>query len=70
MSRKQIVGELHKPARRILPRLHVITKSIDGLWQSDLVEIIFYAKQNINFKYLLFVIDTFSKVASAIPSGN
>lgn len=67
MSRTQIVNELHKPVRKNFSRLHVKIKGIDDLWQADLVEMIQYAKDNDNFKYLLTVIDTFSKFAWAVP---
>lgn len=70
MSRFQIVNELHKPARKNFKRLHVKIKGIDDLWQADLVEMGEYAKENENFKYLLTVIDTFSKFAWVIPLKN
>lgn len=67
MSREQIVNELHRKARVNFPRRNVVIKGIDDLWQIDLVEMIPYAKENKNFKYLLTVIDTFSKFAWAKP---
>uniref|UniRef100_A0ABD2W899 Integrase catalytic domain-containing protein n=1 Tax=Trichogramma kaykai TaxID=54128 RepID=A0ABD2W899_9HYME len=41
--------------------------AIDDTWQADLVEMIPYAKVNSGYKYLLTVIDVFSKNAWAIP---
>lgn len=67
MSRNQIVNELHKPARKNFIRRCVKIKGIDDLWQADLVEMISYAKENVGFKYLLTVIDTFSKFAWVEP---
>lgn len=67
MSKLQVVAELHKPARKTYPRRHVITKGIDDLWQVDLVEMIPYARTNKGYKYLLTVIDVFSKYAWAEP---
>lgn len=67
MSRIQIVNELHKPARKNFIRRHVTIKGIDDLWQADLVEMIPYAKENAGFKYLLTVIDAFSKFAWVEP---
>lgn len=65
--KQQIVNELHKPARRNFKRRSVILKGIDDLWQADLIEMIPYARQNNGFKYILVVIDGFSKFAWAEP---
>ncbi|XP_037898413.1 uncharacterized protein LOC119643140, partial [Glossina fuscipes] len=45
-------------------------KGIDDLWQADLVEMITYAVQNNGYRYLLTVIDTFSKKAWAMAVKN
>ena len=63
MSKRKIVEELHKAARRNFKRRRVITKGIDDLWQADLVDMSSYFNDNNNFKFLLTVIDTFSKFA-------
>ena len=67
MSRKQVVNELHKAARKNFSRRRVILKGLNDLLQADLVEMIPYSKENKNYKYLLTVIDAFSKYAWAIP---
>lgn len=67
MSKKLIVKELHKPARKNYPRRRVLTKGLDELWQADLVEMIPYARENKGQKYLLTVIDVFSKFAWGEP---
>lgn len=67
MSKLQIVNELHRSARKNYPRRRVITKGIDDLWQCDLVEMIPYARINKGYKYLLTIIDVFSKFAWAEP---
>lgn len=67
MSKEQLVNELHKPIRRNFKRRRVILKGINDLWQADLVEMIPYSTNNRGFKYLLTVIDTFSKFAWALP---
>lgn len=67
MSKEQVVRELHKSTRKNFPRRRVIVKGIDDLWQIDLVEMIPHARVNKNFKYLLTVIDVFSKYAWAEP---
>lgn len=67
-SEKEIVvNELHKPARKIFPRRRVIVKGLNDLFQADLIEMIPYARQNGGFKYILTVIDCFSKYAWAVP---
>lgn len=70
MERRQVVNELHKPARKNFPRRRVITKGIDDLWQADLVELGAYYKENNNFRFLLVVIDTFSKFSWVSPLKN
>ena len=52
---------LHKPVRRRFTRNHVITAGIDDLWMADLIDMVKYAEYNEGFKYILVVIDTFSK---------
>lgn len=61
MSRDEIVNELHRPARKVFPRKSVKMVGIDDNWQSDLLSLINYAKFNSGYKFLLVVIDTFSK---------
>lgn len=61
--RRDIISELHKSSRKNFPRRQVRQRGINGTWQGDLVEMIPYAKENKNFKYLLTVIDIFSKKA-------
>lgn len=68
MSKKQLVEELHKPVRKNFRRRKVVIKGIDDLFQADLVDMSAYSNQNRGFKFLLTVIDTFSKYAWLIPS--
>ncbi|KAK9701381.1 hypothetical protein QE152_g30661 [Popillia japonica] len=67
MSRvkKDIVNELHKPARRNFRRRRVIIKGLDDLWQADLADFKLYSRENRGYKYILVVIDAFSNVAKA-----
>lgn len=67
MSRQQIVNELHRPARKKFIRCKVILKGIDDLWQADLVDMKAFSSKNENNKYILTVIDCFSKYAWAVP---
>lgn len=52
---------LHKPVRRRIKRNHVISSGKDDLWMADLMDMVKYAKWNQGVKYILLVIDTFSK---------
>lgn len=63
----KIVFELHKPARRSFPRRSTIVKGIRDLYQADLIEVQPYSKINNGFRYILTVINCFSKVADAAP---
>lgn len=67
MSKRQLVEELHSPARKKFKRRRVIIKSIDDLWQADLVDMSTYAKQNKGFHFILTIIDCFSKYAWIVP---
>ena len=63
----QLIDELHKPLRKNFKRRCVSIRGFDDLWQIDLVEMIPYANINNDNKYILTVIDTFSKYAWAVP---
>lgn len=67
MSKADVVNEIHKNARLNFPRRHVIMKDIDDLWQADLIDMQSISKENKKYKFILAVIDTFSKYAWAFP---
>jgi transposase InsO family protein len=58
---------LHKPIKKKFKTRKVYVHGIDNQWQADLVEMQEFSKENEGFKYLLTVIDCFSKFAWAIP---
>lgn len=58
---------LHKTARRHYPRNRTIVGSIDKQWQADLADMQKLSRHNSGHKYLLTVIDCFSRYAWAIP---
>ena len=58
---------MHKPIRRKFQRRHVDVYEIDDTWGCDLVDMRDLVKQNKGFKYMLNVIDVFSKYAWSIP---
>lgn len=59
--------ELHAPIRRKFKRRRVFVFSIDDIWAADLKDMQQISKQNKHFKYILTVIDIFSKFAYAVP---
>lgn len=63
MSKADVVEELHHSARKNFPRRSFEMRGIDDTFQIDLVEMIPYARENKGYKYILMVIDTFSKYA-------
>ena len=62
--------ELHKPKRVNFERRRVISNHIDHIWGIDLITMIKYSKQNNNYKYILTVIDFFSKHSFCYPLKN
>ncbi|GJQ77472.1 hypothetical protein Trydic_g23126 [Trypoxylus dichotomus] len=56
-----VVNGLHRAARRNFVRRRVIIKGLDDLWQADLMEFLPYVRENNGYKYVLIVIDCFSK---------
>lgn len=65
--KKQVVEELHKPARRSFVRRKVILKEIDDLWMVDFIELCSYPREIKGYKYTLTVIDCISKFAWLFP---
>lgn len=63
MSKLTLVDELHRQARKNFLRRSTIMIGINDTLQADLVEMIPYAKQNGGMKYILTVINIFSKKA-------
>ena len=64
---QQLAEELHKPITRNFRKRKVISYGIDKIWAADLVEIQKYSKWNKGIKYLLTVIDVFSKYGWIVP---
>ena len=59
---QHLADELHKPITRNFRKRRVISRGIDKIWAADLVEMQkYHSKWNKGFKYLLMVIDIFSK---------
>ena len=61
---------LHKPARKRYDTRPYRTKGIDYQWQADLVEMQPHARINNGYRYILTIIDIFSRYAWAQPMKN
>ena len=59
--------ELHKPIKRKFEKRRVLVNGIDRIWAADLVDMQVFSKFNRGIKYLLAVIDVFSKYGWLIP---
>lgn len=64
---KELANELHKPIKRNFTRRRVIVNHIDEIWCSDLVGMQQFSKWNKGYRYLLMVLDVFSKYGWIIP---
>lgn len=63
----EYVYTLHKPARKRWLRNRIIVSQMNEQFQADLVDMREFENKNDNFKYILTVIDVFSKYAWAVP---
>ena len=66
----QLAEELHKPIIKIFKRRKVYYSFKDNIWSVDLADIQLISKYNKGIKYLLCVIDLFSRYAWVIPLKN
>jgi hypothetical protein len=66
----KLANELHRPIKRKFPKRRVIVNDVDDTWSADLVDMQAFSKDNKGIKYLLTVIDVFSKYAWAVPIKN
>ena len=58
---QQLADELHKPIKRKFKKRRVLSHGVDEIWAADLVDMLKFSKWNKGYKYLLMVIDVFSK---------
>ena len=63
----QLSKELLKPIRRKFRKRRVFTPGVDAIWAVDTADISKFSRSNKGYKYLLCVIDTFSKYSYLIP---
>ena len=64
---EELSNELHKPIRRNFKKRRVISNHVDDIWAADLVDMQYYSRSNKGYKYILMIIDVFSKYGWAVP---
>ena len=62
-----LADELHKPVIKKFDKRKVYSKFKDNIWGVDLVDMQSLSRKNKGIKYLLFVIDLYSKYAFVLP---
>ena len=65
-----LAEELHKPVKRKFRKRRVLVSGIDKIWAADLADMQALSKENEGYKFLLLVIDTFSKYGWIVPLKN
>ena len=68
--KKQLAIELLTPKRKRFQRRKVYSPLVDAIWTGDLLDIHKYARQNNNYKFILVLVDIFSRYAWARPLKN
>ena len=63
----KLADELHRPKRKHFPRRQVKSNGIDLIFSADLVDMSHFARHNRGYKYLLTIIDIFSRYAWVMP---
>ena len=63
----QLADELHKPIIRKFKKRKVYSSIRDKIWGLDLPDMQLLSKFNKGFRFLLYVVDIFSKYAWVIP---
>ena len=67
ISNKQIVEELHETIIRKFKKIKVHSPFIDNIWGANLADVHLISRFNKGFRFLLCVIDIYSKYAWVIP---
>lgn len=63
----EVANELHKSVRKNFRKRRVFTPSVDAIWAVDIADMKMYSRANRSYRYLLMIIDTFSKYGWIIP---
>ena len=64
---EELTKELHKPIIRKFKKRTVYSGFKDNIWEADLADMQLISKFNKGFRFLLCVIDVFSKYAWVVP---
>ena len=67
MSNKELAEELHKPIIKKFKKRKVHASFIDKIWSADLADMQLISKFNKGIRFLICIIDIFSKYAWVIP---
>ena len=67
MSNKELAKELHKPIIKKFKQRKVQSPFIDNIWGADFTDMQLIRKFNRGIRFLLCVMDIFSKYAWVIP---
>ena len=68
--RKELAKELLKPKRKRFRRRRVFSPNVDSIWTMDLMDVHKYSALNKGYRYILVVLDIFSRYAWAYPLVN
>ena len=66
----ELADELHKPLRVNYVKRHVFVRRANEIYGADLIDYSSLSKQNSGFKWVLMIIDCFSKFGWGIPLRN
>ena len=67
---KILADGLHKPKKKKFKRAKIITNGLNDIFASDLVDMSQFKDDNDGYKYLLNIIDVFSRYAWSVPLKN
>ena len=67
LKKEQLAEELHKLIIRKFKKRKVYSAFKDNIWDADLADMQLISKFNEGFRFLLRVIDIFSKYACVVP---
>lgn len=65
--KREITYTLHRPTRKRFVRNPIRVSKIDEQWEADIVEMQDFKRVNNGYRYILTMIDSFSKYAFAVP---
>ena len=66
-QKQDLAFEWPKPAKKKFERRRVYAKGVDSIWAVDLLENKRYIKENGQYRYILVIVEVFSKMAWAKP---